>query len=133
MLKRAVLAVSFATAGLLVSCEGVCGCLAPPPMELVYGRVESAAGTGIPTAVVLYRLAPDTVCILDDQTRSGEIDVRAEGRFRDAIYSGGHAAGLQCLELRAFDPAAGKADTVSILIFVDFGTPDSTGVVLRLP
>jgi len=102
-------------------------------MELVYGRVESATGTGIPTAVVLYRLGPDTVCILDDQTRSGEIDVRAEGRFRDAIYGGGHPAGLQCLELRAFDPAAGEADTVSILIFVDFASPDSTGVVLRLP
>ena len=97
----------------------------------MYGRVESATGNGIPTAVVLYRLA-DTVCVTDDPAQAGEIDVRAEGRFRDAIY-GDYRAGRQCLELRAFDPATGKADTTSVLLFVDFANPDSTGVVLRLP
>ncbi len=101
-------------------------------METVYGRVESATGSGIPTAVVLYRLALDTACAFDDLAPRGEIDVGAEGRFRDAIY-GDYRAGRRCLELRAFDPAAGKADTTSILIFVDFTNPDSTGVVLRLP
>jgi len=83
--------------------------------------------------VVLYRLALDTVCVYDDlSSRWGEIDVGAEGRFHDAIYVG-YDAGRMCLELRAFDPAAGKADTTAILIFVDFANPDSTGVVLRLP
>jgi hypothetical protein len=101
-------------------------------MEIVYGRVESATGSGIPTAVVLYRLALDTACVIDDQAPAGEIDVGAEGRFHDAIY-GDFRTQPQCLQLRAFDPAAGKADTVTILAFVDFANPDSTGVVLRLP
>ena len=101
-------------------------------METVYGRVESATGSAIPTAVVLYRLGLDTTCVFDDLARRGEIDVGAEGRFHDAIY-GDFEPRLQCLELLAFDPAAGKADTTSLLIFVDFANPDSTGAVLRLP
>jgi hypothetical protein len=127
---RVALVLTIAAAGLLVSCEGVCGCLAPPPMELVYGRVESATGTGIPTAVVLYRVAMDTVCVFDTAFE-GEIDVHTEGRFRDVVL--GHEYRLLCLELRAFDPASGQADTVSLLILADFANPDSTGVVLRLP
>ena len=101
-------------------------------MEIVYGSVQSATGTGIPTAVVLSRLAPDTVCVFDDQAQHGEIDVGAEGRFRAAIYSF-ETPKRECLELRAFDPAVGKTDTVSVLIFVDFANPDSTGIMLRLP
>lgn len=110
----------------------MCGCLAPPNTEVVYGSVESPTHTGIPTAVVLYRVALDTVCVFDDALPHGEIDVQAEGRFRGEIYSFG-APGLECLELRAFDPAVGKTDTTSILILADFAKPDSTGVVLRLP
>lgn len=118
---------------LLASCEtSVCACSPPLPTEVVYGRVESAAGVGIPTAVVLYRLALDTQCGFDDLAPAGEIDVRAEGRFRDVIY-GDFSVQPQCLELLAFDPGAGQTDTVSILTFVDFDNPDSTGVVLRLP
>lgn len=132
MLRRAGLPLALAAAGLLASCESVCGCLVPPPGEVVYGRVESAAGIGIPTAMLLYQLALDTSCVFDDLTQRGEIDVRAEGRFRDQIY-GDYDAHVQCLELRAFDPASGQADTVSMLIFADFSNPDSTGVVLRLP
>jgi hypothetical protein len=130
-MRRAVV-VLITSVGLLVSCEGpVCACLGPPPLEIVYGRVESAAGTGIPTAVVLYRLASDTACVFDDQAPHGEIDVGANGRFRSEVSSYGPLQ--ECLELRAFDPATGEADTVSILTFVDFANPDSTGVVLRLP
>jgi len=129
-MRPAVLALTIAV-GFLIGCEAVCACSFPLPSEIVYGRVESATGTGIPTAVVLYTLARDTVCTLDDLAlQTGEIDVGAEGRFHSEVYGG---SGRQCLELRAFDPAAGKADTVSILIFVDFANPDSTGVVLRLP
>jgi hypothetical protein len=110
----------------------VCACTPPRQTENVYGRVESATGSGIPTAVVLYRLALDTSCVMDDLAPAGEIDVGVEGRFHDAIY-GDFTTQPQCLQLRAFDPAAGKADTVTILTFVDFANPDSTGVVLRLP
>ena len=117
--------------GLLASCEGVCGCPpALPPSKIVYGRVEAATGTGVPTAVVLYRLAIDTVCLFD-QGSEGEIDVRAEGWFRGEIYT--YGSQLQCLELRAFDPAAGQTDTTSTLLLADFATYDSIGVVLRLP
>ena len=130
-MRPAVLALTIAV-GFLVSCEAVCACSFPPPDELVYGRVESATGTGIPTAVVLYRLAVDTACAFNDMTTLGEIDVGAGGRFADRIY-GAYDARVQCLELRAFDPAAGEADTVSILVFANFANPDSTGVVLRLP
>jgi len=98
---------------------------------IVYGRVESAQGIGIPTAVVLYRLAFDTVCVFSTDLAHGEFDVSAEGRFRGEIYS--DRTPPQCLELRAFDPAVGKTDTTSILILADFASPDSTGVVLRLP
>lgn len=131
-LRRSVLALSVAGVGLLASCEAVCGCSYPPPSEVVYGRVESAAGTGVPTAVMLYRLALDTACVFDDPAvQHGEIDVGMQGRFRGEVASFGQP--ITCLELRAFDPAVGKADTVSILILVDFANPDSTGVVLRLP
>lgn len=131
-MQRAVFALTVA-AGLLASCgTAVCACFPPPATEVVYGSVESATGTGIPTAVVLYRLALDTVCIFDDLTPHGEIDVRTEGRFREAIYSF-ETPERECLELRAFDPAVGKTDTASILTVVDFASPDSTGVVLRLP
>ena len=131
-MKRFGLVLTIAAAGLLVSCQAVCACLYEPPGEIVYGRVESATGSGIPTAVVLYRLALDTVCVFGDlASRGGEIDVGAEGRFRAVVYS--DLGRLQCLELSAFDPASGEADTTSILIFVDFAHPDSTGVVLRLP
>jgi len=98
---------------------------------IVYGRVESAQGIGIPTAVVLYRLAFDTICVFSTDLPHGEFDVSAEGRFRGEIYS--DRTPHQCLELRAFDPAVGKTDTTSILILADFASPDSTGVVLRLP
>lgn len=125
------LVLTIATAGLLVSCQAVCACVYPPPSEIVYGRVESAAGAGIPTAVVLYQVALDTVCAFDVALPHGEIDVQAEGRFHAVLFS--HFGRLQCLELSAFDPASGEADTTSILIFVDFANPDSTGVVLRLP
>jgi hypothetical protein len=114
--------------GLLVSCESVCACSPPRPSEVVYGRVESAAGTGIPTAVVLYRLAIDTVCVFDAQADHGEIDVGTGGKFRGEIAGDFRPV---CLELRAFDPAAGKSDTVSALTLLDFA--DSTGIVLRLP
>ena len=104
----------------------------PPPREIVYGRVESATGTGVPTAVVLYRVAVDTICVFDDIPRPpGEIDVHADGRFHGEIL--GEDYEIECVELRAFDPATGKADTASILILADFAKPDSTGVVLRLP
>lgn len=127
------LAVTLVIAGgLVASCKGVCACLPPQPGEIVYGTVESGSGTGIPTAVVLYRLAFDTTCVFDLPAGFGEIDVGAEGRFHQEIY-GDFDPGVQCLELRAFDPATGKADTVSSLMFVDFANPDSTGVVLRLP
>ena len=118
-------------AGLLGSCEALCACVDPLPSEVVYGRVESTAGSSIPTAVVLYRLALDTACVFDDQASRGEIDVGANGRFRSEVFSLGPPH--ECLELRAFDPATGKADTTSVLIFVDFARSDSTGVVLRLP
>jgi len=118
-------------AGLLVSCESVCACSPPQASEVVYGRVESAAGAGIPTAVVLYQVALDSVCAFDVALPHGEIDVGAEGRFHGEIY--GISYRLQCLELRAFDPASGKVDTASVLILADFSRPDSTGVVLRLP
>lgn len=125
--------LTIAAAGVLVSCEAVCACPPALPTEVVYGRVESAGGSGIPTAVVLYRLALDPVCVFDAPgLPHGEIDVQAAGQFRGEIY-GGFSTGVQCLELRAFDPAAGKADTVSVLILADFASPDSTGVVLRLP
>src|SRR5688572_16257226 len=106
MLRRAVLPLALAAAGLLASCEGVCGCLSPPPTEVVYGRVESATGNGIATAVVLYRLTSDTACVLDMAFSQGEIDVKAEGRFRGEVE--GSDLRLQCLELRAFDPAIGE-------------------------
>ena len=122
--------LSVVAAGLLMSCEAVCGCSFPQPVEVVYGRVESSTGTGVSTAVMLYRLALDTACVVDDLP-PGEIDVGSEGRFRGEVYQFGQP--VTCLELRAFDPAAGKTDTVSILLFVDFHSPDSTGVVLRLP
>ena len=128
-MRHAVFAFTIAT-GLLASCEAVCACTFPQPSEIVYGRVESATGSGIPTAVVLYRLAPDTACVFD-QASPGEIDVGANGRFRSEVFSFGPPQ--ECLELRAFDPAVGKTDTVSTLTFVDFANPDSTGVVLRLP
>lgn len=86
----------------------------------------------MPTAVVIDRVAFDTACVFDLPTSFGEIDVGAGGRFRGEI-TGNPDPGVQCLELRAFDPATGKADTVSILTLVDFTNPDSTGVVLRLP
>jgi hypothetical protein len=60
------------------------------------------------------------------------MDVGAEGRFHDVISSN-VGPQIQCLELRAFDPAAGQTDTTSVLILADFASPDSTGVVLRLP
>lgn len=96
----------------------------------MYGRVEAATGIGVPTAVVLYRIAIDTVCVFDEGSQ-GEIDVRAEGWFRGELYGVGDR--LRCLELRAFDPAAGQTDTTSILILADFANSDSIGVVLRLP
>ena len=115
-----------------MSCEGVCGCPPlMPPAKVVYGRVESTNGVGIPTAVVLYRLAIDTACVFDADLPAGELDVGAEGRFRGEIYSSRESA--RCLELRAFDPAIGKPDTASILLLSDFANSDSTGVVLRLP
>jgi hypothetical protein len=129
-MRPAVFALAIA-AGLFGGCEAVCGC--PPEFvgeEVVYGRVESATGSGIPTAVVLYRFTGD-VCAPESPLPFGEIDVGADGQFRDVIYSSG--ARQKCLELRAFDPASGQADTVSTLVFVDFNSPDSTGVVLRLP
>lgn len=127
------LAVALVIAGgLVASCKSVCACFPPQPGETVYGTVESASGAGIPTAVVVYRLAFDTVCVFDMPAGFGEIDVGAQGRFRQVIF-GNFDPGVQCLELRAFDPAAGKADTVSSLTLVDFANPDSTGVVLRLP
>jgi hypothetical protein len=128
---RAVFVLSITAVGLLASCEAVCGCLAPPPREIVYGSVESATGTGIPTAVVLYRIAIDSVCVFDAALPDGEIDVRAEGRFRQEVY--GLAYRIECLELRAFDPATGKTDTLTVRLLADFGKPDSTGVMLRLP
>src|SRR6476646_5792960 len=104
-MRRFSLAVVISSA-LLVSCDGpVCACLPPPPTMIVYGRVESAQGIGIPTAVVLYRLAFDTVCVFSTDLPHGEFDVSA----------------------------VGKTDTTSILILADFASPDSTGVVLRLP
>lgn len=130
-MRRLAFMLTIAGAGLLASCEAICACSFPPPGEIVYGRVESSTGVGIPTAVVLYRIAVDTVCAFDVDPPSGELDVRAEGRFRDEIYS--FRPQVQCLELRAFDPAVGKTDTTSILILADFASPDSTGVVLRLP
>ena len=129
-LRRLLTPVCIAIGGLIASCKGVCGCLAPPPMELVYGRVESATGSGVPTAVVLYHVALDTACVFDSSF-SGEIDVGAAGRFHETVL--GHEYQPLCLELRAFDPAVGEPDTVSMLILADFGNPDSTGVVLRLP
>ena len=117
--------------GLFTSCRAVCACLTPPDTEIVYGSVESATGAGVPTAVVVYRLAIDTLCVFDSDLPTGEIDVGGEGRFRGEIYSFGEPK--HCLELRAFDPAAGKTDTATILTFPDFANPDSTGVVLRLP
>jgi len=133
-MRRSLFLLVVVSAGLLMSCEAVCGCPPlMPPAEVVYGRVESASGSGIPTAVVLTRLAFDTACVFDTPgTSIGEIDVGAEGRFHDQIY-GRFEPEVQCLELRAFDPAAGKADTVSALTLVDFTNPDSTEVVLRLP
>jgi hypothetical protein len=119
--------------GLLASCEAVCGCTPPQQRAIVYGRVESATGVGIPTAVVLYRLAIDPVCVFDLDLPAGELDVGAGGKFRGEIYSFGELAEAHCLELRAFDPAVGKADTVSSFTLVDFANRDSTGVVLRLP
>lgn len=130
---RFALVLTIAAGGVLLSCEPVCGCTPALPTEVVYGRVESAGGSGIPTAVVLYRLALDPVCVFDDLgLPHGEIDVQAGGQFRAEVY-GGFSTGVQCLELRAFDPAAGKADTASVLVLADFASPDSTGVVLRLP
>ena len=123
--------IVFVGCGLLASCESVCGCPpALPPSKVVYGRVEAATGIGVPTAVVLYRIAFDTVCVFDEGSQ-GEIDVRAEGWFRGEVYPTGNR--LQCLELRAFDPAAGETDTTSILLLADFANYDSIGVVLRLP
>ena len=115
--------------GLLASCKAVCAC-SFPPAEIVYGRVESASGAGIPTAVVLYRLAIDTACAFDS-IPSGELDVGAGGKFRGEIYAAGEPA--HCLELSAFDPAIGKPDTASALILTNFADSDSIGVVLRLP
>ena len=132
-MPRSFFLFAVATAGLLISCKGACGC--PPllpPGKIVYGRVESATGSGVPTAVVQDRLAFDSACVFDLPTAFGEIDVGVGGRFRGEIY-GNYDPGVQCLELRAFDPATGKADTVSILTLVDFTNSDSTGVVLRLP
>jgi hypothetical protein len=116
-------------AGLLSGCEAVCAC--PPAIfgEVVYGRVESANGAGIPSAVVDYRVAVDTLCVFNNPIVP-EIVANAQGRFRQEIYSAW--SGVHCLELRAYDPAS-QIDTVSILIFADFANPDSTGVVLRLP
>lgn len=127
MTRTACLLV-IAVAGLLVSCESVCGCPpALPPVKVIYGRVETAAAVGVPTAVVLYRFAIDTDCVFG-VFPEGEIDVGAGGRFRGEVYETG-----RCLELRAFDPAAGQTDTASTLILTDFANSDSVGAVLRLP
>jgi hypothetical protein len=128
---RAVVALSIAASGVLASCEAVCAC--PPSMtsEVVYGRVEAATGAGIPSAVINYRITIDTLCAFGEFGPNGEILADAQGRFHDVIYSF-HAPRVQCLELQAYDPAS-KTDTVSILLFADFASPDSTGVVLRLP
>jgi len=124
--------VVLVASGLLASCESVCGCPpALPPSTVVYGRVESGDGVGIPTAVVLYRIAVDTACVFSDDLPNGEFDVGGQGYFRGEVYRSSQS--LACLELRAFDPAIGKPDTTSSLILTDFNSSDSIGVVLRLP
>jgi hypothetical protein len=128
-MTRPAFLLVIAVAGLLVSCESVCGCPpALPPAKVIYGRVETAAGIGVPTAIVLYRFAIDTDCVFDDEHPEGEIDVGAGGWFRGEVYATG-----KCLELLAFDPAVGKTDTTSSLILTDFANSDSVGAVLRLP
>jgi hypothetical protein len=128
-MTRPAFLLGIAVAGLLVSCESVCGCPPElPPAKVIYGRVETAAGIGVPTAVVLYRFAIDTNCAFDDGGPAGEIDVGAGGWFRGEVYETG-----KCLELRAFDPAAGKTDTTFSLLLTDFANSDSVGAVLRLP
>jgi len=118
--------------GLLASCESVCGCPPVlPPSTVVYGWVESGDGTGIPTAVVLYRIALDRTCVFSDDLPGGEFDVGTHGYFRGEVFRSSQA--LACLELRAFDPAIGKPDTATSLILTDFNSSDSIGVVLRLP
>ena len=126
--KHFSLVLPTAAAGLLLSCEPVCACVYPPPSEIVYGSVESSAGAGVPSAVINYRRGMDSVCVFD--SFRGEILANSQGRFRGEVFS--FTESYACLELRAYDPAS-KIDTVSILLFVDFAAPDSTGVVLRLP
>ena len=129
---RRVSVILVIAGGLFASCKAVCACLPPPPTEIVYGTVQSASGAGVPTAVILYQLAFDTACVFDFPAGSGEIDVGAGGQFHQQIY-GNFDPSRQCLELRAFDPATGKTDTLTIRIIVDFTNPDSTGLMLRLP
>ena len=121
--------LAVAAAGLVLGCEAVCGC--PPYVwrKTLYGRVESSAGSGIPSAVINYRLSADTGCVFGEPIR--EILANAQGRFRSELFSD-MGPELLCLELRAYDPAS-KADTVSTFILADFASSDSIGLVLRLP
>lgn len=133
--------VMLLAAATLLACLPTQPCACPPAsfLFLVYGRVLQASGDPAPLSVIAATATPDAACNWDAAEPVEVAPVRAnqQGEVRSLIRSLS-GSGSRCLRLSAYAGTPGASDSTVLpdLIVhfrIDRETPDSLGVVFRLP